>query len=298
MEHFYEHVRRGDLATYSFIEPDHKPPLHPIDRLEAMGAPTGHGNSQHPENNLVDNDAYDGFTPREETDFVRGERLIASVYEALRANPDLFGRTVLVITYDEHGGLYDHLPASERVVPPGDRRNLLGRAVDALVKERAKRFDFTRLGVRVPTVVVSPLVPRGVVEHAVLEHASVPATLRAMFVPGAGPLTDRDAHARTFHHLWQGTETRTDLPDLSRYAAPPAARAATVPAPGAPATPPRTPQVPSYYSDFLAQTELVREHMLAVQEPEATRLDTTTSVHDGDAVAAAFDEAAHRHRHT
>jgi hypothetical protein len=71
-----------------------------------------------------------------------------------------------------------------------------------------------------------------------------------------------------------------------------------VPAPGAPATPPRTPQVPSYYSDFLAQTELVREHMLAVQEPEATRLDTTTSVHDGDAVAAAFDEAAHRHRHT
>src|SRR5450759_3607048 len=56
------------------------------------------------------NAAYDAYVDDGDTDFARGESLIAMVYEALRANPDVFQRTLLLITYDEHGGLYDHVP--------------------------------------------------------------------------------------------------------------------------------------------------------------------------------------------
>jgi phospholipase C len=189
MHRFADHVRGGDLPEYTFIEPDHRPPLHTLDHIEAFGGTTGHSNSQHPDNNRVDVSAYETFDPQVETDFVRAERLIATVYETLRANPDLFATTVLVITYDEHGGFYDHVPPTERVAGQGpeQKRTGLEKVMHALWHQRAEAFDFTSLGVRVPAVIVSPLVPPAVVDHAVYEHASVPATLRALFAPGAAP---------------------------------------------------------------------------------------------------------------
>lgn len=311
MGSFADHVAAGDLPAYTFIEPDHKPPGRPLDQLQSLGAPLGVGNSQHPENNLVGQSAYTGFTPDRETDFARGERLIASVYEALRANPELFATTVLVITYDEHGGLYDHLPAPERVPAPGDNKHLTARILDALYRQNATSFDFTRLGVRVPTVVVSPLINRTTLEQDVFEHASVPATLRALFAPNAPPLTARDAHARTFHHLWeQHRPPRTDLPNLAEHTRPPAAPPSDVaptasatagtgeatPAPDQPEIRPTSP--PDYYRDFLAQADAVGTHLHQVGEPEATSLPTTSSthIHDGDGTAAAFAQAAQRHR--
>ncbi len=291
MQRFYDHVRAGDLPTYTFIEPNHKPPVYRLNQVEAMDGEPGRSNSQHPDNNLVDDDVYDAFVPRTETDFERGERLIAAIYEALRANPALFERTALVITYDEHGGFYDHLGATERVVPPGDKVSLLGRVTNRLMRQRSQRFGFDRLGVRVPTVIVSPLIAKGTLESRVLEHSSVPATLRAMFAPRTPALTRRDARANTFHHLFEGRTARSDLPDLSAYVAPAGARRPQATPGGSP-----EPNVPSYFGAFLAQTETVREHLVSVAEPEAAHLDTTTSLHDGDAVADAFARAAERHR--
>ncbi|MFN2608949.1 MAG: alkaline phosphatase family protein [Acidimicrobiales bacterium] len=193
---FADHARRGDLATYSFIEPAHNGFYSPA------GAPR-RTNSQHPHNNAETDD-----------DFRAGDALIASVYESLRANPDLFARTLLVVTYDEHGGLYDHVrpPAT---FPPADHswRGLtrrLGAWLRALADRRAHRptsprFDFRRLGVRVPTVLVSPWIAPHTLVPEVLEHASLPATLRALFAPDAAPLTNRDRHAATFAAVVAGS---------------------------------------------------------------------------------------------
>ncbi len=295
-ERFAEHVKQGDLPAYTFIEPNHRPAVHTLDHIEAVGGDPGVSNSQHPDNNRVADDAYDSFDPSMDTDFARGERLIATIYEALRANPELFATTVFVITYDEHGGFYDHVPPTQRVLNPGQGhgRGLGAKFVHALFHRRAGAFDFTQLGVRVPTLIVSPLIERGTVEHGVLEHSSLPATLRALFAPTAEPLTQRDGHAKTFHHLWTRKAPRDDMPDLSEYLAP--VPTTTAAAPGSSADSEQPPRIPGYYREFLAQGELVRQHLQHVQEPEVATLGKTVSTHDGRALTAAFHDAAHRHR--
>ena len=54
---------RGDLPAYTFIEPNHRPPLHTLDHAPVIGAPDL-SDSQHPENNLVSNAAYDSSAAR------------------------------------------------------------------------------------------------------------------------------------------------------------------------------------------------------------------------------------------
>jgi hypothetical protein len=68
---------------------------------------------------------------------------------ALRAGPG-WGQTLLIITYDEHGGCYDHVPPPGGAIPPDRSTGEYG-------------FDFTRFGVRVPAVLVSPLIAPGTV---------------------------------------------------------------------------------------------------------------------------------------
>ncbi|HJN75147.1 MAG TPA: alkaline phosphatase family protein [Myxococcota bacterium] len=81
-----------------------------------------------------------------------GQIFLALVYESLARSP-IWERTLLVITYDEHGGFYDHVP------PP--------TVGDDLAAE-----GFDRLGFRVPTLVVGPWVKQGAVS-TVFDHASV-----------------------------------------------------------------------------------------------------------------------------
>lgn len=297
MDRFYGHVARGDLASYTFIEPNHRPPLHTLDRLSGPTAAAARSDSQHPENNLVSDGAYDGYDDHVPTDFARGERLIARIYEALRANPELFARTVLVITYDEHGGWYDHVPPTLRVPSPGSLRpNFATRLLRALMHTNATAFDFTTVGVRVPTLIVSPLVERARVDHTVYEHASLPATLRRMFAPGAGPLTPRDAAAAPFDHLWSRSEPRTNLPDLSPYAAADLDATSAVPV-AEPATADAGSEwVPDYYREFLNQAEQVRRRLEAVGEPETAGVPVVTSSEAGHALTRQFQQAAERHR--
>jgi phospholipase C len=159
---FADDAEKGRLPAYSFIEPRYFADL-------GLGMP----NDQHPPH-----------------DVVYGEQLVAAVYNTLRASPT-WDRTLFVITFDEHGGCYDHAPPP-LAVPPGD-----GRLQDG--------FSFDRYGVRVPAVIVSPYIKPGTILRVAdvlphrgppypYDHTSIIATLRKCFNLG-GPLTARDAAA-------------------------------------------------------------------------------------------------------
>jgi phospholipase C len=178
----------GDLQGpypygYTFIEPNYG---------DVYSGSYAGGSSQHP---------MDGVAG--------GEALIKATYEALRASP-LWPTSLLIITYDEHGGFYDSgkpgpAPAPADGSPTGPPANKHG-------------FAFDHYGVRVPAVIVSPLIRRGVVDHTVYDHSSVLATVERLF--GLAPLTDRDRNANDLIGLLSLPAPRTDCPTtLQRRAA-------------------------------------------------------------------------------
>jgi len=120
-------------------------------------------------------------------DVRNGESLIREVFMALCSNPDVWQKSALLIVYDEHGGLYDHVTPPDCVSP------------DGLVSQNPA-FDFTRLGVRVPAVIVSPYVKPGTVDHTLYDHSSIVATARKLFLPDWTNtwLTQRDKAANAF----------------------------------------------------------------------------------------------------
>jgi phospholipase C len=129
------------------------------------------------------------------------------VYDALRANPAIWARSALIVTYDEHGGFYDH------VVPPGNVPNPDGiNSPSPGDPPYAPVFKFDRLGLRVPTVIASPWVKPGRVDSTLYQHTSVLATLDKLFGL-TGSLTRRDAAANSFDGLFSElTELRSDTP--------------------------------------------------------------------------------------
>jgi phospholipase C len=215
VERFREHVEADNLAQYSFIEPNqHTPVAQRID---------GRSFSQHPDNNLVPIDRYPLLTDSDPpqpsgygADFDRGDRLVAWVYEALRARPKIFEKTVLVVTYDEHGGLFDR-EFPQPTVPPGDAldRGFLRSVIGYFVRRNDTPFDFKILGGRVPAIVVSPWI-RTRVDDTLYDHASVPRTLHDVFAPNAPFLSARDAAAKPFWGLVGQLDEarRADLPSL------------------------------------------------------------------------------------
>ena len=134
------------------------------------------------------------------TDITLGEGLIKETYEALR-NSAIWDTSVLIITWDEHGGFYDHVTPPAAVAPgdsqPNDEYNQYG-------------FTFEQYGPRVPAIVISPLVPKNTIDHRLYDHASIPAMIKAVF--GAGPLTARDGQANSPHQLFSLQSARQDAP--------------------------------------------------------------------------------------
>lgn len=90
------------------------------------------------------------------SDIGHGDKLIADVYNAIRDNNALWQSTLLIITYDEHGGFYDHVLPPATIAPD----------------EHVGEYNFARLGVRVPTILVSPWVKKGICK-TVFDHSSV-----------------------------------------------------------------------------------------------------------------------------
>jgi len=142
---------------------------------------------------------YKGSTSQHPLDDVtRGEMLIKATYEAIRNSPR-WNNSLLIITWDEHGGFYDHA-VPPPAVAPGDTEaahNKFG-------------FSFDQYGPRVPAIIVSPLIPRNLVDHRLYDHASIPATLEAIF--GLNALTKRDAAANNLTSLVSLSAPRTDAP--------------------------------------------------------------------------------------
>lgn len=179
-KHWKDDVAAGDLAAYNFIEPTYFGP---------------DCNDQHPPN-----------------DVMRGDALIAEVYNSLRANPALFARTLLIVLYDEHGGFFDHIVPPATVAPD----------------EHTERYPFDRLGFRVPAVLVSPMLDPGVVS-TVFDHTSL-LRMASNLWPGVQPLGQRARQANDpiASATWRQTP-RTDIPEAP--VAPdiqPARRAATL----------------------------------------------------------------------
>jgi len=133
-------------------------------------------------------------------DVTRGESLIKCVYETLRSSP-LWNDSLLIITWDEHGGFYDH------VAPPGATA-----PADTPPNPHLSQYGFTfeQYGVRVPAVVISPRIPRNVVDHRVYDHTSILKTLEAQF--GMAPLTERDRAANSLLPLLSLPSPRGDAP--------------------------------------------------------------------------------------
>ena len=133
-------------------------------------------------------------------DVTRGERLIKTVYETIRNSPH-WNDSLLLVTYDEQGGFFDHVhPPS--TVSPGD--------TISDETNNHHNFNFEQLGIRVPAVVISPLIPKNMVDHQVYDHTSLLASIETMF--GFSPLTNRDARANTLNHLFSLSAPRSDAP--------------------------------------------------------------------------------------
>jgi phospholipase C len=159
--------------SYVFIEPDY----------HAFTGKFRGGNSQHPMD-----------------DMTRGDKLLKDVYEAIRNSPH-WETSLLIITYDEHGGFCDHV-VPPVAVSPGDS------ITDP--SNNHNNFDFKQLGVRVPTVIISPLIPKGIIDHTIYDHTSVLATIEKLF--GLGSLTKRDAAANSLNHLLKLDTPRNNAP--------------------------------------------------------------------------------------
>lgn len=136
LDRFFDDVAAGDLPNFTVLDPGFT------------------SNDDHPEH-----------SPE------LGQILIGTVYKALAESP-LWAKTLLIITYDEHGGFYDHVPPPETV---------------------DDEPEFTQLGFRVPALVIGPRVRKGCVVSTQFEHCSVGATLMRRF--GIPPLNERMATA-------------------------------------------------------------------------------------------------------
>jgi len=222
------------LPAFSFLEPN-------------WGST---GNSQHPN-----------------YDVALGEQFMHDVYQAVRTGPG-WPQTLLVITYDEHGGCYDHVPPPAGAVPPDDAAGEFG-------------FDFTRFGVRVPAVLVSPLIAPGTVYRAPggapLDHTSVLKTLQERW--GLPSLTARDAAAPSLADAATLAEPRTD--DVLAGVTVPAA-AGPSPAAG----------LPSHLQEV--QADLVSRQYVAGQHDAADALPASGSGAAYDRYIRAYARPAQR----
>ncbi len=177
-DQFLEDCKSGILPQYSFVEPnytDHEAD----DGSEAIAS------DQHPDHDVQE-----------------GEVFIASVYNAIRQNAELWKSTALLVVYDEHGGIYDHVPPPS-CTPDGFTATPDQTGVPGLA------FMFDRLGLRVPAILVSPWVkkatvvpgPEDPVNGRVFEHASIPATATSFFLKEYQDRSPREQKADTFLDL-------------------------------------------------------------------------------------------------
>jgi len=135
-----------------------------------------------------------------------GEAWTKQIYQAVRGSPQ-WNHTLFIIVFDEHGGFADHVSPPVGVPNP-DNLTYTETAADG----KPYTFHFTRLGVRVPAILISPWVGQGIVEHSginnglVYSHSSIAGFIGKLWNLDNGvPLTPRVGFASTFEHLITNT---------------------------------------------------------------------------------------------
>jgi phospholipase C len=181
------------VPAYCFIEPRYNPA-----KLPTGGALPA--NDQHPDNDIRD-----------------GETLIKNVYNAIRQTDELWHSSVLLIVYDEHGGLYDHVKPVP--LPSPDRLSSVNPP-----------FDFTMSGLRVPAVLVSPYIRPGTISKKIFDHTSTIATALKLFTDSwpSDALFERAKAANTFDDVLDlSMQPRDEWPNFAAPAHGPSPNLAT-----------------------------------------------------------------------
>jgi phospholipase C len=177
LEGFFEDCGKGALPRYSFLEPQF----------------LFQHNDQHPSSikGLTDGPTHAGSV-------LLGELLIWRIYDAVRRSHSKTGNnaqnTLLIITHDEHGGCFDHMPPGSAVPPSGKP------------KPGQDCFTFGRLGVRVPMVMVSAHIRPGTILSETLDHTSFLRTMAKKW--HLEPLTARDSAAQPFTGVFNAADPR------------------------------------------------------------------------------------------
>lgn len=194
MDNFYINAMAGTLPTFSFLEPEWGL------ETDFLNYDIGiNGTDYHPPTNLAP-----------------GEAFVKSIYDALTFNINAWSETLFIINFDEHGGTYDHVATPWGASPPW------ANPADGTKKPELFEgdFKFDRFGVRVPLILVSPLVKESTVFRAEgsvpYDHTSVIATiLNVMGIPkDKWNLGSRTANAPTFENVFTGNPVRTDIPKI------------------------------------------------------------------------------------
>ena len=198
MRQFHDDVKNGTLPDYAFVEPrmifnhnDFHPPVGEVRESDVDG-----------------DDVFNGAI----SDVRAGDALIHEIYSAIRTSTSKDGsnylNTALLITFDEHGGTFDHVPPPAATPPDSSGPGEMG-------------FTFDRLGCRVPAIFVSAHTERGTVFTHQMHHGSLAATLSERF--GIEPMTRRDNGAPSLFNAFNRKIPRhiADWPQTSPAYVPP-----------------------------------------------------------------------------
>lgn len=183
VESFFDRATAGTLPRFSYIEPSWT--------YETTNVTIQEGNDYHPPVNVGPSEAF-----------------LRRVYAALSQNVAAWERTLFIVTFDEHGGTYDHIPPPWGAAPPW------GSADPPFTLEHG--FRFNRFGVRVPTLLISPRIAERTVFRSSTsvpyDHTSVIATvLEWAGIPrDRWGLGERVAQAPTFEDVLTLATPRTD----------------------------------------------------------------------------------------
>jgi phospholipase C len=159
IDQFYADAASGHLRSYTFLEPDY-----------------GKGDEENPQDVQV------------------GEEFIEKVVRAVMHSPK-WDRTALFITYDEHGGYYDHVPPPRAIAP--DSTPVITSSDDESGGVPLVSGAFNRYGFRVPLFVISPWAKAGYVSQIVQDHTSIDAFIERKWNLPAMTYRDANAHPMT-----------------------------------------------------------------------------------------------------
>ena len=134
-------------------------------------------------------------------DVRKGGALVKQVYDAISASA-LWSSSVLLVVFDEHGGFFDHVTPPV-AVPPGSSE---------ITRLKTHNFSFDRTGVRVPAIVISPLVPAGTIDHSAYDHSSILKTTDKLL--GLNGLLDLRARVRSAGDFTKMLSLPTPRPEV------------------------------------------------------------------------------------